>query len=77
MALGIVTIVIYCLMNVMPHFLYGPGDDALALTIEHGGVKDDDQTKAVQEINNKKLLCQRNGKKLLPTQTQIYFKNFL
>lgn len=49
-------------MNVLPHFLYGPGDDALSLTLEHGGVRDDEQTKAVQEMNNRKLLCQRNGK---------------
>lgn len=61
MALGIVTIVLYCLLNVTPHLLYGPGEDALSLTIEHGAVKDDQQTFAIQEINNKKLLCQANG----------------
>jgi len=61
MAFGILTIVIYCLMNVMPHFLYGPGEDALALTVEHGGVRDDEQSKAIQDLNNKKLLCQSNG----------------
>lgn len=61
MAFGIITIVVYCLMNSMPHFLYGPGDDALSLTIEYGGVKDDEQTKVVQETNNKKLICQTNG----------------
>lgn len=51
-------------MNAAPHFIYGPGDDALALTVEHGGVKDEEQTKAIQEINNKKLICQQNGKKI-------------
>lgn len=61
MAFGIITIVIYCLMNSMPHFLYGPGDDALSLTVEYGGVKDDEQTKVVQAANNKKLICQTNG----------------
>lgn len=72
MAFGIVTIVVYCLMNSMPHFLYGPGDDALSLTVEYGGVKDDEQTKVVQETNNKKLICQTNG-----TSSQFYLKPIL
>lgn len=62
MAVGILTIVIYCLMNVIPHFLYGPGEDALLLTVEHGGVRDDEKTKAVQDIDNNLLTCRRNGK---------------
>lgn len=61
MAFGIITIVIYCAMNSMPHFLYGPGDDALALTVEHGAVRDDEQTKVAQDVNNKKLVCQANS----------------
>lgn len=64
MAFGILTIVCYCLLNSTPHFIYGPGEDALALTTEHGGVKDEEQTKALQAVNNKKLLCQTNGKAL-------------
>jgi solute carrier organic anion transporter family, member 5A len=63
MAFGIVTIVIYCLMNAAPHFIYGPGENALALTVEHGAIRDEEQTKAIQELNNKKLLCQRNGER--------------
>lgn len=62
MAFGILTIVIYCLMNVTPHFIYGPGEDALSLTVEHGGVRDDEQTKAIMEKNNQKLICQSNGR---------------
>lgn len=62
MAFGIVTIVIYCLMNAAPHLIYGPGEDALALTVENGGVRDEEQTKAIQDVNNRKLLCQQNGK---------------
>lgn len=64
MAFGILTIVIYCLMNGLPHFIYGPGEDALSLTVEYGAVKDDEVSKAVQDLNNKKLLCQKNGKDL-------------
>lgn len=62
MAFGILSIVGYCLLNSMPHFIYGPGEDALSLTVEGGGVRDDQQSKALQEVNNKKLLCQSNGK---------------
>ncbi|KAG4067712.1 hypothetical protein HA402_005484 [Bradysia odoriphaga] len=61
MAVGILTIVIYCLMNVIPHFLYGPGEDALLLTVEHGAVKDDEKTKAVQETDNNLLTCRHNA----------------
>lgn len=62
MALGILTIVIYCLVNVVPHFLYGPGEDALMLTVEYGAIKDDQKTKAVQEMDNNILICRQNGK---------------
>jgi hypothetical protein len=62
MAFGILTIVIYCVMNAAPHFIYGAGDDALALTVEYGGIRDEEQTKAIQDVNNKKLICQQNGK---------------
>lgn len=41
MAFGILSIVVYCLLNSMPHFIYGPGEDALALTVEGGGVRDE------------------------------------
>jgi solute carrier organic anion transporter family, member 5A len=70
MALGIVTIVIYCLLTVTPHFLYGPGEDALSLTVEHGAVQDDLQTKAIQAKNNKKLLCQANGERNMQIKPQ-------
>ncbi|CAB0005693.1 unnamed protein product [Nesidiocoris tenuis] len=37
MAFGLYTVVLFCLLNALPHFLYGPGDDALSLTMEYGG----------------------------------------
>lgn len=55
--------IVYCLLNSAPHFMYGPGDDALALTEEFGAVKDDQQSNALQEINNQKLICQTNSKR--------------
>jgi hypothetical protein len=43
-AMGIYTVVLYCLMSALPHLLYGPGDDALALTVEYGGIVDKNAT---------------------------------
>ncbi|XP_008556460.1 solute carrier organic anion transporter family member 74D-like [Microplitis demolitor] len=36
-AVGIYTVVIFCCLTMLPHFLYGPGEDALLLTKEYGG----------------------------------------
>ncbi|XP_046383250.1 solute carrier organic anion transporter family member 74D-like [Ischnura elegans] len=38
-AFGIFAVVVYCLLTALPHFIYGPGDDALGLTLEHGHSK--------------------------------------
>lgn len=35
MALGMYTVVLFCLLTALPHFLYGAGADALSLTLEH------------------------------------------
>lgn len=43
--------------------------------MEHGGVKDDEKTKAVQEMDNNLLICQRNGKYLPVIGRQIYLIN--
>ncbi|XP_034947895.1 solute carrier organic anion transporter family member 74D-like [Chelonus insularis] len=37
-AVGIYTVVIFCCLTMLPHFLYGPGEDALQLTKEFGGI---------------------------------------
>lgn len=68
------------MMNAAPHLIYGPGEDALALTVEHGGVRDEEQTKAIQDFNNRKLICQQNGmRKLLVLHCKIdnSFDDFL
>lgn len=31
-------------MSALPHLLYGPGEDALALTVEYGGIVDQNAT---------------------------------
>ncbi|XP_076662082.1 organic anion transporting polypeptide 58Dc isoform X1 [Halictus rubicundus] len=35
-AFGIYTVVLFCCLTMLPHFLYGPGEDALLLTKEFG-----------------------------------------
>ncbi|XP_017886610.1 solute carrier organic anion transporter family member 2A1 [Ceratina calcarata] len=35
-AFGIYTVVLFCCLTMLPHFLYGPGEDALLLTKEYG-----------------------------------------
>lgn len=59
--IGLGTIVIFCLMNIMPHFLYGPGEDALSLTAEYGGQFDANSTIEVLEKEKRKTLCNTNG----------------
>lgn len=44
----------------MPHIIYGPGEDALFLTLEHGGVFDSNTTQAVLDETKKKMLCNVN-----------------
>jgi hypothetical protein len=56
-ALGIYTVVLYCLMTAMPHLLYGPGEDALALTVEYGGIVDYNATQeAISKFESSALL---------------------
>lgn len=54
---GLLTIVIFCLMNALPHVLYGPGEDALRLTLEYGGIQDLNATEAVITKERTKSLC--------------------
>lgn len=58
---GLGTIVIFCLMNMVPHFLYGPGKDALALTVEYGAHFDDYNSTKIFDIEKRKTLCNVNG----------------
>ncbi|KAH8291203.1 hypothetical protein KR054_009739 [Drosophila jambulina] len=61
MGFGLLTIVIFCLLTTVPHFLYGPGEDALALTSEFGGVPDENATMEAIEEQRSKTLCRLNG----------------
>lgn len=60
--IGLVLIVLNSIITAMPHFIYGSGSEALSLTTEYGGVKNDGQSDLIQEAENRKLLCRTNGK---------------
>lgn len=62
MALSIVIVALYCFINSAPHFIFGPGEEALSLTEEFGGVRNIHHSTALQEIKDKRLLCRTNGK---------------
>lgn len=62
MAFGLVTIAIFCIMNIFPHFLYGPGEDALALTEEYGAKMDENYTQHIFEQEKQKKLCRDDCK---------------
>lgn len=54
MAVGLYTVVLYCLLTALPHFLYGAGKDALSLTVEY---KTDNVTANILVPENRKTLC--------------------
>lgn len=60
--IGMTLIAFHCFLNALPHLAFGSGPEALALTTEYGGVKDEGRSTAAQEVENRKLLCRTNGK---------------
>jgi Na+/melibiose symporter-like transporter len=60
-AIGLVLIVLNAIITASPHFIYGSGSEALSLTTEYGGVKNEGQSTEFREAENRKLLCRTNG----------------
>ncbi|XP_070501306.1 solute carrier organic anion transporter family member 74D-like [Chironomus tepperi] len=58
---GLFTITMFCVFSVIPHFLYGPGEQALKLTKEYGGVENDTATLKILEGERRKFMCNSNG----------------
>lgn len=56
---GLISIILYCLLTSLPHFIYGPGMDALQLTKEYSDSKNVSITGA---DNSNTVLCNYNGK---------------
>lgn len=57
MALGLYTVVLFCLLTALPHFLYGAGTDALSLTKEYGANMNNNISLGALEANYEKTLC--------------------
>jgi Organic Anion Transporter Polypeptide (OATP) family len=57
---GLFAIVTFCLLTSLPHFLYGPGDQARSLTREYGSLENDEATFEVLEMEKQKTLCRTN-----------------
>lgn len=65
MSYSLYAIALYCLMSAMPHFLYGPGKDALQLTEEYRfelGNNMTDLTNLAVIKSARKSLCNKNGR---------------
>lgn len=60
-AMGLYSVVLFCLMTALPHIIYGPGPDALGLTLEHGAVYDQNATSEVLNKQRRKNLCHLDG----------------
>lgn len=57
---GLYTIVAFCILTALPHFLYGPGEQALSLTRENGALENDETTLEIIEKEKQKTLCRTN-----------------
>lgn len=62
MSYGLFGIASYCLMNVLPHIIYGPGTDALQLTEEYGDEWNINSTELIVLKESRKQLCNVNGR---------------
>lgn len=60
MALGMYTVVLFCLLTALPHFLYGAGEDALSLTTEHRTDNENVSYDALL-LQQSKALCHRKN----------------
>ncbi|ERL86149.1 hypothetical protein D910_03562 [Dendroctonus ponderosae] len=72
MALGMYTVVLFCIMTALPHFLYGPGLDALSLTKEFQ--LNDNSTSDSFLTEQSSFLCSSNHKN--DTQCEEEGSNF-
>jgi hypothetical protein len=80
-AIGLFSIVLYCIITALPHFLYGSGSEALSLTLEYGAIRDDGQSKEALIAENQKLICRKNGlwcyHNKIKTNHKYFFSNKL
>ncbi|KAJ8949649.1 hypothetical protein NQ318_010068 [Aromia moschata] len=59
MALGMYTVVLFCLLTALPHFLYGAGTDALSLTLEYETNQNTSANSLLRQQN--KFICHKKN----------------
>lgn len=69
--LGLFMIVLSCLITASPHFFYGPGEEALSLTVEYGAEMNVRRSSEAKEAENRKLLCRTNGDDLFDKNLSV------
>lgn len=62
LAVGMYSAVLFCLLSALPHFLYGPGEEALSMTKEFGAEIDSDVSFELQQMEKTKSLCNFNSR---------------
>lgn len=62
LGLGLMTIIAFCLMTSIPHFIYGAGEDSLDLTEEYGGSMNNLTTHDLILKEKQKNLCHLEGR---------------
>lgn len=74
MALGLYTVVLFCLLTALPHWLYGAGNDALSLTVEHRTSYDANATFGILERERQRTLC--HGRNATTKECEIEGGNY-
>jgi hypothetical protein len=73
-AFGLYSIVVFCLLTALPHFVYGPGQQALSLTREYGATLEESKSWEFKELEKQKTLCRTNGMFLETCKFPLYQK---
>lgn len=60
LAVASLSVTLYATSLVILHFIYGPGDDAYALTDEYGIYENDNAS--MINLNDQKIMCRKNCK---------------
>ncbi|XP_037952842.1 solute carrier organic anion transporter family member 74D-like [Teleopsis dalmanni] len=69
--IGILTMVTFCLLNATLHLLYGPGEEALALTTEFGAFPNENISIELKTLEASKILCksERNSSECISAES--------
>lgn len=59
-AAGLVALTLFCVFSSLPHYLYGPGEQALSLTKEFGANEDSEIGMEIIERERMKKMCNLN-----------------